>query len=780
MARGKNYVLILVVLAILSPWSSVWAQTNCTTTLDAGPDVILCEGNQTISLAAQVSGDFLDILWTPASGLSAPMQALTQANIDTSIIYMIRVRSLSGSNLIVNGDFSQGDFGFTSNYEYGTGGSFGLLSTEGQYAIDDDPEDTHRRFASCGDHTTGNGNMMVVNASGEEDNFWCQTVAVNEGTLYDFSAWVASVNEENPAQLRFSIDGAFLGDQFNSSGDLCDWEEFSAQWTATATASVEICVVNVNLTPAGNDFAIDDLAFQEVCVATDSVVVTVADLIADWQQPAAICQNDDLIILDDLLLPGATPGGIWLLAGEEVASLDPSKLNAGQYQLSYNVSLATCSEQQAQTITILKAPYAGAPGPTLNYCQGTNLSLQLIDQLMGEDAGGVWTETSLSGSAGNAFNANSGSLQVAGLAAGNYTFNYAVGAGGPCGASENEVRVIIDPLPAVDLGPDRNLDCVDTDITLAPAGGSNNALEYEWTGSDGTVLGTTAALSVAMAGTYQLMVTNSTTGCQAQDAIAVSENRDSISATLAIIPPTCYDSKDGRIQVQSAAGGTEPYMYSINNGPFISSPDFGNLSAGNYELTVMDAGGCVQSLNATVIAPSQLQVVIASDNNVLNLGDSLELEVIINNPVSQIKWTPAQPNCPNCSTITIAPVVSTRYLVEVIDEFGCSASAQLEIQVKREFAIFVPNAFSPNGDGVNDVFFVNAGEGIHLMDIEIADRWGNIVFQRKDFPANDLSAAWDGRVLGNLVPSGVMVYSLKAALPNGEVIVLSGELAVVY
>jgi gliding motility-associated-like protein len=780
MAKNKIYFLtfILFILTLLSPLL-LPAQNGCDVTVNAGEDVTFCEDNQNVTLSGLVVGDYLDLQWSPADNLSSPTTPITQALVNTTTTYVLTVHSRSSVNLIVNGDFSQGDTGFSSNYVYGTGGSLGLLTSEGQYAIDDNPQDTHRRFADCGDHTTGTGNMMVVNASGEEDSFWCQSVTVNEGTGYDFSAWMTSVNDENPAQLQFSIDGNLLGNQFNATADLCSWVEFSAQWTAPASAEVEICIVNVNLTPAGNDFALDDIAFQEICETTDTVTVTIADLNATWTPPTQLCQDDSIIILNDLLSPLATPDGTWTLNGETASFIDPAQMTPGQYTLRYAVSLDQCGASREEVITVSKPPYAGTPGPSLQYCEGTQTTIILANQIENEDPDGQWTETSLVPGPAGSFNTISSSLDISNLPAGEYTYNYTVGANSACGVSENQVRVVIEALPVVDLGTDLNLDCANASLSLSS--GLDPSYSFQWTDEAGNLLAATPELTVVAPGTYTLNVTTAVSGCQGQGSVSVTEEvGNTITASAEVIPPSCYDSDDGRIIISSPSGGIPPYLYAIGDNPFVAVPEFQNLPPGNYELTVMDAGGCTQVLNAVVTAPSELQVVIEADNTVISLGDSLQLEAVINNRISEIRWSPNPTSCSDCTQITVQPQQSTLFVVNVVDEFGCRADAQLNIQVKRDYNIFIPNAFSPNEDGVNDLFYINAAEGIRLLHLEVVDRWGNIVFQRNDLAPNDPGSAWDGRFRGLLVPSSVLVYSLEAELSNGERIILSGELAVVY
>lgn len=755
-------------------------QNTCTLTVDAGEDQSFCESGQVVNLAAVISEDYLSVSWLPLSGLASPDQATTQANVDTTITYTVTVRSRSTTNLITNGDFSQGDSGFTSNYVYGTGGSSGLLTAEGQYAIDDNAGKTHNRFADCTDHTSGIGDMMIVNASGMEDSFWCQTVSVNEGSTYDFSAWVTSVNTQNPAQLQFSISGDLLGQQFNASTNLCNWEEFSAQWTAPTSTDVEICVVNVNLTPAGNDFAIDDIAFREICETTDSITLTVVELNTDWNNPSPLCQNDEAILLDDLLAPEATSGGMWSLDNVAVTMLDPALLNAGQHTLSYSVTVDNCQQSEEQALNIVAAPSAGDPGPSLRYCAGTDQQLILTDEIQNEDPGGVWTETSPTASPSGTFDPGTSALDIARLPVGTYTFNYAIGANTSCGISENEIQVTIDAPPSVALGEDRSLNCDESELVLGAGLSPNPNYTYSWTDQSGTDLGSSPQLSVAQAGTYRLLIVDNTANCQAEDEIVITDLlNNTINATVSAFDARCYDTNDGGVLIEDVSGGTAPYLYALNDNPFSSNPQFGNLTPGNYQVAVMDAAGCTETYEVAIGTPTEMQVMILTDESVVNLGDSITLEAVINTPVTEIDWAP-DPGCDNCPVITISPVRSTTYFVAVKDANGCTAKAQLPIQVKRNIDLYVPNAFSPNEDGVNDRFFIHAGAGIHIRRLQVVDRWGTVIFQKNDFEPNDPSAGWDGYFRGTRIPSSMLVYSLELELPNGEAYIESGELAVIY
>ncbi|MCB0584728.1 MAG: gliding motility-associated C-terminal domain-containing protein, partial [Phaeodactylibacter sp.] len=109
------------------------------------------------------------------------------------------------------------------------------------------------------------------------------------------------------------------------------------------------------------------------------------------------------------------------------------------------------------------------------------------------------------------------------------------------------------------------------------------------------------------------------------------------------------------------------------------------------------------------------------------------------------------------------------------------ANASLTVFVEQKYRYFIPNAFSPNEDGRNDVFFVNTGpEFQRVLSLRIMDRWGNMVYSREDFPPNDPSFGWDGFFRGSLAPTGIYAFVAELELITGQVIVENGALTVVY
>jgi len=213
--------------------------------------------------------------WTPSAGLSDSTSANPTVNVAITTNYFVTGFNESSTNLIVNGDFSLGNSGFTSNYTYTTTD----LHPEGYYAVGKNPKSLHSDFSACGDHTTGTGKMLIVNGNVVPNiKVWGQPITVKANTYYAFYAYVTPVHPTNPPVLQFSINGSVIGAPFTSSNVTCTWQKFYAVWYSGSITNANISIVNQNTIANGNDFALDDIKFVELCTATNKVTVTVGPL----------------------------------------------------------------------------------------------------------------------------------------------------------------------------------------------------------------------------------------------------------------------------------------------------------------------------------------------------------------------------------------------------------------------------------------------------------------------------------------------------------------------
>jgi hypothetical protein len=162
-----------------------------------------------------------------------------------------------GASIITNGDFEAGNVGFSTDYA-----SSPTVHVEGQYAIVNNPAQTHPFAGNYGDHTTGSGLLMVVNGSPDLGAIvWSTTVSVNPQTDYLFSSWVSSWIVDSPAHLDFLFNGTSIG-TFTAPSDQSVWDQFAGSWNSGASTSLTIEIIDRNELATGNDFALDDISLQ--------------------------------------------------------------------------------------------------------------------------------------------------------------------------------------------------------------------------------------------------------------------------------------------------------------------------------------------------------------------------------------------------------------------------------------------------------------------------------------------------------------------------------------
>lgn len=182
-----------------------------------------------------------------------------------SVIPLLFVGILAGNicaqNLIVNGDFEQGNTAFTSDYTYSPQSGY----AEKTYTVTSNPSSWHPSFSPCGDHSSGSGLMLAVNGAVDGSSVvWSQTVPVAPGGIYQVELWAASLSASSPAQLQVLLDGVPLGSILTLPAQTCSWQLFSEAWSGPSGTSATISIVDTNPAYSGNDFAIDDISMTRL------------------------------------------------------------------------------------------------------------------------------------------------------------------------------------------------------------------------------------------------------------------------------------------------------------------------------------------------------------------------------------------------------------------------------------------------------------------------------------------------------------------------------------
>jgi len=149
--------------------------------------------------------------------------------------------------------------------------------------------------------------------------------------------------------------------------------------------------------------------------------------------------------------------------------------------------------------------------------------------------------------------------------------------------------------------------------------------------------------------------------------------------------------------------------------------------------------------------------------------------------LDSIIWSPEiSLSCTNCTNPIAQPVQTTIYNVTAFDNSGCSATAQILVQVDRQTNIYIPNVFSPNEDGFNDVFYIFGGLDVAMVtSFSIFDRWGNQVFFAENIPHSNPQFGWDGKYRGKKKQPDVFVYYGVIELIDGTFVEVEGNVTLI-
>ncbi|MCW5906252.1 MAG: gliding motility-associated C-terminal domain-containing protein [Chitinophagales bacterium] len=290
-------------------------------------------------------------------------------------------------------------------------------------------------------------------------------------------------------------------------------------------------------------------------------------------------------------------------------------------------------------------------------------------------------------------------------------------------------------------------------IVLAMNGGTP---PYSFNWSNNAV---TEYISNLATGTYTATVTDNN-GCVFTKTETVTQSNP-VSVSGNAVNASCPEVHNGSIQL-TVDGGTPAYTFNWSNGN--QTQNLQQLPEGAYSVTVTDAQQCSATAAFNVSHNYVLQV-DAGENQTVYTGKPVTLTATANvNHGNTYDWMPSdEMNCADCPSVFFVPSVTTTYLLYAEDANGCTAFDSVTVEVLTVTQPYIPNAFTPNGDGNNDVFQIYAHAGdVHFVDFKIFNRWGEKVFE-----TNNVNDSWDGTYKGEPSANGVYVYVAKVVLADG-------------
>jgi len=212
----------------------------------------------------------------------------------------------------------------------------------------------------------------------------------------------------------------------------------------------------------------------------------------------------------------------------------------------------------------------------------------------------------------------------------------------------------------------------------------------------------------------------------------------------------------------------------ISNIEFVWRDSFDSLDrtfteSGDFTLEAITSCG-VASMDL-IVRNTEFAIDLGEDLDI-NLGEIVTLTSEVNSftPIVDYVWSTVDGEipCDKCVAIQVKPKSDTKYLLQAENETGCTTTDEINIFVSRE--VYAPNIFSPNGDGINDFFYLQSGfPGATIVELNIYNRWGAQVFGGQNITTNDELNGWNGTTNGQLANAGTYIWTAAVQLNGGRI-----------
>jgi len=546
----------------------------------------------------------------------------------------------------------------------------------------------------------------------------------------------ASIDSSQDPSCYGSNDGQAM---VNVSGGTTpytyQWNDSSTQTTQTATGL------------SGGEYIVtvtDDAG----CVAIDTTTLIQPD---SFQISLSVVQAISCNGAQDGIVSASVGGDTskhsftWANQGGPIAT----GLDAG----THTVTVTTDSSGCEQTASI-----------TLSQPDSIELTTTQTDVLCAGDTTGS-ASVSASGDNGPPFSyiwtTGDTTSSISGLPAGSYSVSVT-----DTNACTNVATVVVDEPSALQLSTSTSpVSCNNSSDGSATVTVSGGATPYSYTWND-TSSQNTATANGLSSGNYTVTVTDANS-CTATATALVDQPNPLEFQKLDIVDESCPEARDGAIFAK-ASGGTSPYTYQLEGNEPSPEGAFNGLAGGEqYNLKINDDQGCEADTTLRIEQPDEIGVDFERDKVTVEIGQGQQLNPILlpsdtGGYSYSYTWEPSTGlSCVDCRQPIANPYQKTNYEFTVYDQNGCKYSETILVDVTNPEVLFVPNAFTPDGNERNDEFKLY-GEAINQIHLQVFNRWGELVFETKD-----PSEGWDGTYKGNDAPTGVYLYNARIQYIDG-------------
>ncbi|HTL07444.1 MAG TPA: PKD domain-containing protein, partial [Chitinophagaceae bacterium] len=211
------------------------------------------------------------------------------------------------------------------------------------------------------------------------------------------------------------------------------------------------------------------------------------------------------------------------------------------------------------------------------------------------------------------------------------------------------------------------------------------------------------------------------------------------------------------------------------------SVNFPDTGLQRITLEAINSLGCKGDTAKTITVFPLPSIKLTGDTTLISGAGGITIPLTYSSNASTFSWTPEDYlSCTNCGNPFANPKFTTKYNVKVTDDNGCISSRNLTLVVLcNDKNFFIPNTFSPNNDGANDRFYPR-GRGLErIQALRIFNRWGEMVFEKRNFPANDAASGWDGSFKGKTAASDTYIYMIDIICENATIITYKGNITLI-
>lgn len=703
------------------------------------------------------------------------------------------------SNALENGDFGTGppavlqeDPGLAPGYQYQNEPP----PQDGYYTVGsttDFGDDSFPCWVITGDNSDDpDGYMMIVNADFNPGTFYENTVSVCENTNYVFQVDIINlIRTVCVGNIEPNIDFLLDGEVFYQTGQIPQdetWTTYGFEFT-TQPGQTEITLSLKNNAPggAGNDLALDNIGFfhcgpiveisQEETVCAGGAVALTAEL--------SELNYDNPILLWQISTDG---GATWTnIEDSNNTSLIIEEANSAA---TYRVLVANTNENLNEddcrttsepfTLLVQDAPQVeifevfcenstfeigdtsifdpgtyqitlkdddGCDSLLILELEGLPAYLDTIDILIceGESFEGILID--------------SDTLIVR-------SFTTADG----CDSILNYDIKIFDLDSNLIIGD--TMVCQGQTTVLAVAPGFDT---YIWSTGENTPM-----IEVGP-GSYTLEITTAD-GCMLSDEITIREVN--IVLNWSVDHQSCPDIGDGVIELSEVEGGTPPFSMTVDGIRFNEIPAiWSGLIPGSYLLTVEDSEGCTQEVDIDILPadPIIAEISLSAANNV-SPGQPINVSVNTNVSIASITWLPGngEVDCVDCQSTVWRPDPAGLISAEIFTDNNCRVLIDTALNITFNYDVYFPNAFSPNDDNINDVYFPGVTSSVQMIQtLIIFDRWGQEIYRIEQIRPDQSELGWDGLIQGVRAEPGVYVFYAEVLFVNDELLPFSGGFTLV-